>query len=370
MTGPTNPPNTENPARAGLGGDDAPRDNIDYLVSRAKRPIEEILEATLGARHGERFHAYRADYRRTLNADRDGFVPAQPISVTTELVNRCNLTCSMCYTANHHETKAALSLEDIARIVRWDGETPLACASFGMGSEALLYKNIRQALKSAKDAGVMDIFLFTNGVLLTPDLSAFLVAEGVSRVFVSLDAATPETYARIRGKNVLPLIEDNIKALLAEKARRGSALPITRVSFCVQPENRHEQDAFLEKWRDLVDRVDFQVLWDHDQVDAARAVGAANPIDGADGPSDRPRMEAFCHYPFSYLSVWANGDVSPCCNFYGKGLVLGNVKTDTLPEIWNGPALAALRRGFLEGDPHPVCRTCLAATSDLVTVGE
>jgi radical SAM protein with 4Fe4S-binding SPASM domain len=342
------------------------RDNIDYLVSMARRPIEDVLQSTLGAKHGERFAAYRAEYRRTLNADRDGFVPDQPISVTTELVNRCNLTCSMCYTANHSEPKATISLEDIEKIVRWDGKTPLACASFGMGSEALLYKNIRQALKSAKDAGVMDIFLFTNGTLLTPDLSAFLVSEGVSRVFVSLDAATPETYARIRGKDALPQIEANIHALLAEKARQGSELPIVRVSFCVQPENRHEQQAFLEKWRDLVDRVDFQVLWDHDKVDEARAYAAAPP----DAPPALPRMEAFCHYPFSYLSIWANGDVSPCCNFYGKALVLGNVKTDSLPDIWKGEALAALRRGFLDGDPHPVCRTCIAAASNMVSVEE
>ena len=288
------------------------------------------------------------------------------ISVTTELVNRCNLTCSMCYTAHHKEPKATISIDDIARIVRWDGETPLPCASFGMGSEALLYKNIREALVTAKSAGVMDIFLFTNGTLLNPDISEFIVEHQISRLFVSLDAATPETYAKIRGKDMLPAIEKNILDLLAIKKKYGSELPVVRVSFCVQPDNAHEQQAFLEKWQDLVDRVDFQVLWDHDQVDDVLAYATTAPDELPAGEvADAP---VFCHYPFSYLSVWANGDVSPCCNFYGKGLILGNIRSHTLPEIWKGEALAAIRQGFRDGRPNPVCRTCIAASSNLVSI--
>jgi radical SAM protein with 4Fe4S-binding SPASM domain len=67
-----------------------------------------------------------------------------------------------------------------------------------------------------------------------------------------------------------------------------------------------------------------------------------------------------CPYPFYNLVVKSNGDVVPCCVAWEKSLVIGNVKDQTLREIWKGEALARIHRLHLEGRAGELaaCRNC------------
>src|ERR1044072_4111254 len=62
-------------------------------------------------------------------------------------------------------------------------------------------------------------------------------------------------------------------------------------------------------------------------------------------PGFRPaaRLDKHCVRPFRFLNINYNGDAILCCNdFYGE-TNFGNVKTNTLLEIWNHPALNLYR---------------------------
>ncbi|HEX9703492.1 MAG TPA: radical SAM protein [Rhodospirillales bacterium] len=328
------------------------RKNVDHIESVKYTDIESVL----GEEFGERFRRYRADYHKSLNYDKNGFLPDFPLTVSIELVNRCNLNCVMCYTINHKDPKATFELPDIERLMAECRDNNLPAAVVGMGSEALIYKGVRDALANVRKAGVMDVFLGTNGVLLTEDLSEFLVEQRIARLEISLDAATPETYLKIRRKDELKRIEANIEKLLAVRKRLGSRLPVIRLCFCVQKYNIHEQEAFLKKWQGKVDYIDFQEMVDFGNVSEFRATDGvldARPAGGA-----KP-AKTYCAYPFNSLHVWSNGDVTPCCTFFGKALVMGNVKRQTLTDIWNGDKMREVRRQLQSGDVNPVCYACL-----------
>lgn len=328
-----------------------------HLVKFERDPIEDVLVRNLAHVDPERFRAYRKAYFRTLNADADGFVPDYPLTLTIELVNRCNLTCVMCYTVNHKTAKATLTLDQLQTVFDDAKLHGLPAVIIGIGSEGLLYKDIRKVILMAKNTGVMDIFLFTNGVLLNEALSEFLIEQKVSRILISLDAATPETYKKIRGKDELLRIEKNVRSLLAAKQRRGSELPIVRLSFCVQKDNEHEQATFLEKWSAEVDYLDFQVLSDFGYVSEILETGSVkDPARPVASEGDK----FFCHHPFGYLNIWSNGDITPCCVYYGKKLVMGNIARDKLSDVWKGEGMAELRRQFMTGNVNETCRVCLS----------
>ena len=61
-------------------------------------------------------------------------------------------------------------------------------------------------------------------------------------------------------------------------------------------------------------------------------------------------MQRFCEFPWSSMSVQKNGDVVPCPMEYNGDLVLGNVKTESLSEIWNGETYAAFRKMHVNGN--------------------
>ena len=329
------------------------RENVDHIASVKYTDVEEVLAEEFG----ERFREYRKLYKKSLNYDHNGYVPDFPLTVSLEFVNRCNLSCQMCYTINHADKKSTLELREITAIMEECGANGLPAAVVGMGSEALIFKGARAAIAEVRKAGVMDVFLGTNGVLLDASLSAFLVEQRVARIEVSLDAATPETYKKIRGKDELVRIERNLEILIETRKRLNSKLPVIRLCFCVQKDNIHEQRAFLDKWRDRVDYIDFQEMVDFGEVDAFRAMG-----DDAAVPADLPvPASTYCAYPFNSLHVWSNGDVTPCCTFFGKALTIGNTKEDTLLDIWNGEELAEIRRQLQTGELNKVCHACLTS---------
>ena len=319
--------------------------------------FEDILQRNLGPVFGARFKKYRRDYQRTLNSEQNGFVPEQPLTISMELVNRCNLSCTMCYTANHKATKRTLSLQDIERFFGDCKKNRVPSLMLGDHSEPLLHKDIQEIILAAKSAEIMDIFLFTNGVLLTQSMSEFLVRERVSRVFVSLDAAKPETFRRIRGKNELSLVESNLRRLLDIRNREKAELPVVRVSFCVQRDNAHEQEDFSAKWRDVVDFIDYQAL-----VDPAWVTELVETVSVQNKALIENRSEylPFCNQPFGYLSVLASGHITPCCSFYAHNLKFGHISTHSIQDVWQGDEIRKLRQELLLCQPNEVCRVCLS----------
>ena len=63
-----------------------------------------------------------------------------------------------------------------------------------------------------------------------------------------------------------------------------------------------------------------------------------------------------CHFLQSGVFVTINGDVAPC-PMPGRPLA-GNLHESSFEQIWNGPVLTAMRRGFLSGSPFDCCAHC------------
>lgn len=63
----------------------------------------------------------------------------------------------------------------------------------------------------------------------------------------------------------------------------------------------------------------------------------------ANGPG-----ESFCFAPFVQMLLSPAGVVHPCCWHFGKKL--GDMRKETISEIWNGDRMQKLRREFLSGE--------------------
>ena len=67
-----------------------------------------------------------------------------------------------------------------------------------------------------------------------------------------------------------------------------------------------------------------------------------------------------CPELWSRLTVQADGRVTPCCSDYDGDMVVGNVATKSLQEIWNSDNLHETRQKFLadNGTGYAPCRRC------------
>jgi radical SAM protein with 4Fe4S-binding SPASM domain len=81
-------------------------------------------------------------------------------------------------------------------------------------------------------------------------------------------------------------------------------------------------------------------------------------------PTKSIHWSEFCQFAWSSMSITSSGAVVPCCADYNDELVIGDCKTDSLYEIWNGDKYRQFRRNHLS-TPHEKC----AARCDMKTVG-
>ena len=76
-----------------------------------------------------------------------------------------------------------------------------------------------------------------------------------------------------------------------------------------------------------------------------------------------------CVGPFTHLGIRWDGQVSACCRDWAAVLNFGNVKDNTLEEIWNSDKLNNLRMLHVKGEfeKEPSCLNCDGQTSPYIT---
>ncbi|MDP2314586.1 MAG: SPASM domain-containing protein [Pseudomonadota bacterium] len=97
----------------------------------------------------------------------------------------------------------------------------------------------------------------TNALTFGPERVARLVArrdpEVPLLVVFTLDAATADTYTRVKGRDGLARARRHVRALLSARARMPPPHNLhVQVQFVVQPGNAHEAGEFLRYWTDAL----------------------------------------------------------------------------------------------------------------------
>ena len=144
---------------------------------------------------------------RTEIADRD------PVCLYLEVTNRCNLPCTTCpRTYEQLEPPANMDF-DLFRSIVDQYPAVNRVVLHGVG-EPLMVPNLPRMIAYLKERGTYVLFN-TNGTLLNERRGRDLIASGLDELRVSLDAAEPEAFKAVRGKDKFGLIVRNIQAFRA-----------------------------------------------------------------------------------------------------------------------------------------------------------
>lgn len=127
-----------------------------------------------------------------------------------EPTNQCNMRCRTCIRNVWDEALGKMPDAIFDRIIQGlHAFAPLPTVFFGGWGEPLFHPKIVEMIARAKALGAR-VELITNGTLLSVDLTQKLVAAGLDVLWVSLDGASPETYADVRIGEALPQILKNL----------------------------------------------------------------------------------------------------------------------------------------------------------------
>lgn len=136
--------------------------------------------------------------------------PARLAKLYIEPTNQCNLNCRTCIRNVWEEPLGKMSDTVFDRVIKGlSAFSPPPTVFFGGLGEPLYHPRIVEMVARSKELGAR-VEVITNGTLLTADLSRELLAAGIDMLWVSLDGATPESYADIRLGAALPQVIENI----------------------------------------------------------------------------------------------------------------------------------------------------------------
>jgi len=288
---------------------------------------------------------------------------ATPFIVFVDPASSCNFKCTFCPTGHRDmiaETgrfQGVMKLDLFQKIVDDLAafEKPIKVLRMYKDGEPFLNKRFADMVAYAKKSGRVEyIDTTTNGTLLSPDRVGPVLEAGIDKINISVDGMNEETYLRFTGfKFDLKKFIDNVKWIYAN---RGSCEIVVKIPAELITEAQRQE--FFDTFGDHCDRIFVEIFapcWPEFDIEKHTGVKISKGIYQQDiGETDT------CPYIFYGYSVNADGLVSSCFLDWGRKLIIGDVRTQSMKEIWNSAAMNALRLQHLEGRrrQNPVCGNC------------
>jgi MoaA/NifB/PqqE/SkfB family radical SAM enzyme len=315
-----------------------------------------------------------------------------------EPTNRCNLDCRTCMRHGWEEELGFMEFGLFKKIMadlRSLSEMP--GIFFGGFGEPLGHPRIVDMVALAKTSGAK-VELISNGILLDDAMAEQLIAAGLDRLWVSIDGASPASYADVRLGDHLPGIIANLERLNARSNK-----PELGISFVAMKRNIVDLSAVLDLARRLgasrfslsnvepyTGDMEKETLYARSVFEPIPAEGAISPRMDANGTEADTMARIARLFPGSVSSIspaagrtglcpflqrrsvsvrW-DGQVGPCLPLLHAHTVflndhsrtwdefhLGSLAERSLGDIWNDAAYRDFRRRLDEFSFAP-CSTC------------
>lgn len=368
-----------------------PRKMLEYAAIHSRLPLRKRM----GDEYEERIDIEELVANREFyTGDRILF----PYHALIETSTKCNIECIMCARLDDPQPVGDLPYE----IFRRCSETLLPhlkrVALTGHG-EAFLNKKFPEMLMETRKHNLC-MAITTNATLIDESMADLLVRVGLDVMAVSIDAASPALFEKIRKRASFEKVLEGIDYINYYKKKYRREVPELDVLTVGMKMNIHE---FPDVVRMAADRlkarsVTLNPLAEYSSVagnslshhpELARKFvpeaievakekgirltvspviesllqsGPAEPsVDDPTPPQDDIHREVYlmCDDPWKFTFVTRTGKVCPCC---ASARVMGDITSQDFRDIWYGEEYTKFRTKFLSGEPYPECLNCTIRT--------
>lgn len=287
-------------------------------------------------------------------------IPA-PFSLYLEPTSLCNMRCEFCPTGDmtlrRRRPNGMMDLALVSKLVRdiqnWGVQ--LRRINLYKDGEPTVHPQFVEMVRILKEGAVAkELWTKTNGLALNPDYNQRLLESGLDMIGVSINAVSSAGYLRITKTR---LDYDKLVAGvndLCERARGGNVRVLVKIV-----DSGFSPDEIQKFHEDFASAPFLSV----EQLHGWAASGekdwtlGTNPTTFEGGAlTDK----VACPLPFFMLAINWNGTVSLCNDDWLHATTCGDVRTQTLKEIWQGEDLRKLRVMHLEGrrGENAACGNC------------
>lgn len=286
-----------------------------------------------------------------------------PITLFVDPVSTCNFKCKFCPTGDPELIKSTgrwqgrMDFDVFKKIIDdlKDFDEPLKVLRMYKEGEPLLHNRFADMVRYAKDSGrVQYIDTTTNGYLLEPERMKPILDAGLDRINISVDGMSDEQFLKFTGVKVdFKKFVENIQRFYEMKGNCEVSIKIAGDDL-----SEEEKQRFYDTFGNYADRIFIENVapcWPEFDVENRLDIKITQGIYGQPiGDVDT------CPYIFYMITVNSDGTVSLCFLDWARKLVIGDVRKQSLKEIWESDELYQHRLAHLSGErkKNPVCASC------------
>ena len=346
----------------------------------------------------------------------------KPLSVDIEIAAICDLACPHCSREFLVTPDKLINFELYKSIIDQAVKLDVPSVKLIWRGEPLLHPKVKELIQYAKESGIIEVIINTNGTNLNEKKAHELIDSGLDQLIYSFDGGTKETYEKMRPgrfkKNKFEDVYGNIKNFAEIKKKRNSKFPITKIQMVMTKDTRNEIDNFHKIFNDIVDDVTVTQYNERgggiNDLSEKIKEKIIEYLTNNSLPSSTPYMVDIdnnifvslkrkpCEQIYQRLMVTYSGRVGMCCHDWGASHGIGYLsneafnededkkavedkinnnqkgfellknakkiknlnepskKIENLEQIWNGDELAKVRKMHEAHriDSVPVCKDC------------
>ncbi len=286
-----------------------------------------------------------------------------PYVVHIDVSSACNFKCKFCFHSLSKDKLKKLgflpnimNLElfklSVDKIKEFPSKLKRLCLI--RHGEALLNKDLPAMIRYAKKSDIAEkINISTNGSLLTPQINKRLIDSGLDELLISVEALSDDKYFEICGAKIdFKKMLKNIDHFYKNKDQCTLFVKIVDCAL-----NEGDEDKFHDIFDNICDKASVEhIVPCFRGVDYSKIKSDYN----TNIMGDDFQEIGVCPQPFFQLHIFPNGNVSVCNADYNEKLVFGNIKSDSLLDVWGGIGWNKLRLMQLKGERenHFYCKFC------------
>ncbi|MCK5146652.1 radical SAM protein [bacterium] len=273
-----------------------------------------------------------------------------PYRLWVEPTSRCNLACTMCPNKDFPESDLGFMDMALYRQIIDEAKDFVHDINLHHRGESTLHPELPEMIGYADAAG-MKVKLHTNGTTLTEALSEKLLSSGLRLISFSFDGYTAQTYESIRVRANFERTLGNIHRFLEMRRERGVArlrAVMEVIDFDAVRQDSAAREAFVHglKSRGL-DRL---------IIKPPHNWAGNVSLETGETVSFSP-----CTFPWHALVICWDGKTGSCPHDFFAKIEYGNVKDQSLKELFNSEGIRQLRRQMLSKNINQIdspCREC------------
>lgn len=288
-----------------------------------------------------------------------------PFTINFEPTTACNLRCPECPSGLRQFSRPIGNLKaDFFRTSIDELAEHLLYLIFYFQGEPYINPDFLDMVAHARDKGIYTI-TSTNGHFLNNDNSRRTIESGLDRLIISIDGTTQDVYEQYRKAGKLETVLEGVRNVVKWKKQLASATPHIVIQFLVVKPNEHQLEDIRQLAKDLgVDALSFKTAQVYDYEFGNPLLPEAEGLrryrklpDGRYEP--KAAVHDHCWKLWHGTVITWDGRVVPCCFDKDAQHQLGDLKQNSLREIWYGTAYQAFRKTLFGGRQNiDICTNC------------